>query len=280
MVSSVISADTVQNLTAVILLWIQAVLINNVCIEHKLSRDNSLFPGLFYVIFISYIPESLTLHPVLLANTFLIAGFVNIIQSSKHVDIRHYLFNGGLFLTLSMLIFPSYVLFIAVGLFGFYNMKSLKTAGNIQFITGILTSLFLIFGLQYLTEGKWDFQFFYSPVWQSALSILPDARSWTFIIVFAVSLLASLWFYPELITKKNIQSRKKIEIFYLIQLSVFLSTIFFFHNTPLELMTVAFPVGTLVGLRLSEIKSPLIVEIIHLVLIGGLLYNHYTSFNI
>lgn len=276
-VSSWIPSGFVQNIFAVFIIWIQAILINNMCIEHKLSRENTLFPGLFYALLISFIPESLALHPILLANTFLIAGFANIIHSAKQVDIRHFLFNAGFFLILAVMFYPSYILFILIGLFGFYSIKSLKPMENLQFITGILSGIILVLGLQFLIYNSWEFHLFFSPVWKTGITALSTLPAWIFIIMMVLVLIASIGFYPDLISKKNIQTRKKIELIYLIQISMLISVVFFFHGQILEVLLVAFPVGMLTGLRLSEIRSHVFAEVVHLILLTGLLLNHYLS---
>lgn len=275
--TSFINNATAQNFFAVILLWIQTILINNTCIEHKLSRENTLFPGLFYALMISFTPAGLSLHSLLLANTFLILGLINVIHSSKHVDLRHFLFNAGFFLTLAMFIYPAYLFFIGIGLFGFYTLKTLKPIGNLQFFTGIITGLILVSGTQYLIEGSWMTGVNFSPFWQVAPQAMPDLTSWIFITIYAFILFSTIGFYPDLISKKNIQSRKKIELIYVVQLSTLLSAVFFFQGNLLEIMVLGFPLGTLIGLRLSELKSPVFAEVIHLILLSGLFINHYLS---
>ena len=212
---------------------------------------------------------------MLLANTFLIIGFINIFDSSKQVDLRNFLFNAGFFLTLALFIYPAYLFFVAIGLFGFYNLKSLKPIGNLQFLSGIITCLILVSGMQYLIEDRWMTEVNFSPFWQVGPKAMPDFTTWIFITMYAFVLIATIGFYPDLIAKKNIQNRKKIELVYVMQLSTLVSAVFFFQGNLLQVMVLAFPLGTLMGLRLSELKSPIFAEVIHLILLSGLFIIQY-----
>jgi hypothetical protein len=246
--------------------------------EHKLGRENSLFPGLFYILLMTLLPEGLSLHALLLANTFLILGFNNIIDSTKHVDIRHFLFNSGFFLTIAAFIYQPYLLLLIIGLISYYNIKSLKPMGNIQYITGILTAFVLFFGVQYLITGNFEYQINFQFISKDIFTVPASVN----LVIFGVINLAFVGFvlsqYNLISIKKNIQTRKKIELGYVLMFSMLILTLLFFHQKPIEMLTLAFPLGTLTGLRLAEFKSVVWAEMTHLFLLIGLLLIHYYQY--
>jgi len=67
-----ISDALIQNIVANLLIFVHVLLINYICIKHKLSREITLFSGLFYVLFVSLLPDNMVLSNALIANTFII----------------------------------------------------------------------------------------------------------------------------------------------------------------------------------------------------------------
>ncbi|MFZ1703513.1 MAG: DUF6427 family protein [Saprospiraceae bacterium] len=267
-----------QNFIAIILLWLHSILINNIVNSNKLSKETGLLSGLFYVLLMSMSSEGLSLHPILLANTFLLLGIHNIMESSKEVDIRHLLFNTGLFLSLAAFIYPPYFVIVVLGLLGFNTVKSFKAIGLIQYIIGIISSFIIILGIQYLIQGVISFQLPVSiidhRVWSNSLT----PNTLIFVLSFVFCLLFMLIQYPGIISKKNIQTRKKIELFYLLILFSIIVKLIFFYNQSLELTILALPVGLLLGIWAAENKSVVFAEIIHLMLLVCLFILHYNIF--
>lgn len=276
-ISSLIPNSFFVNVLTIILMWIQAVLINNVVNNHKLSRENSVLPGLWYVLIFSLVPATASFHPLLLANTFLILGFVNVIESTKQVDIRHYLFNAGLFFTIAAFVYTPYIVMLLPGFLGFYVFKSLKPSGNLQFIVGILTGFILIFGSYYIITGQIHAGIYLHFLKPDQLFIMPEISVLVFFGLYLFGLAYSLFYYPELIFKKNIQTRKKIETAYLVTLFTAVTVILFFDNQIGQIAILAFPLGTLIGIQTAENKSILFSEILHLIFVGGLIYIQFLS---
>lgn len=260
------------HLLSVLLIWIQAILINNLVNSHKLSKENSVLPGLWFALLISLIPPTASLNPIIIANTFLILGFVNIIESTKQVDIRHNLFNAGLFFTIASFIYTPYTLMLLPGFIGFYIFKSLKPSGNLQLLTGVVTAVLLIFGSYYISTGQIHSGVYLRFIHPGQLFQMPEYSIFVFSGLYLLALAYSLFCYPDLIFKKNIQTRKKIEITYLISLFTALTVIMFFDNHIGQIVILAFPLGILIGIRTAENKSILLSEIFHLIFLGGLIY--------
>jgi hypothetical protein len=264
-----------QNIFAVIVLWVQSILINTMVSTHKLGRETTLFAGLFYVLFFSLSKESLALSPILLSNLFLILGIYNIVELTKHVDIRHHLFNSGLFITISALIYPPYLLIVILGVIGFHTMKSLKSYGNIQYLTGVLSALILIFGFQYVTNGVLEHSFYFQLIKFDFLKNVIPLPLKILISLYVLFIIIVLFQYSDLMSKKSIQTRKKIELFYLLLVFFGFSAIIFYKNDPTDIYTIALPLGVLFGIRLSELKSITISEIVHLFLLICLIFIQY-----
>ncbi len=264
-----------QNIIAIIVLWIQSIFINTIASTHKLGRETTLFAGLFYVLLISLSKESLALSPVLSANLFLIIGIFNIVESTKQVDIRHYLFNSGFFLTIAGLIYPPYLFTILFGFIGFYAMKPLKSFGNIQYLAGVSASYILVFGIQYLVSGTIQHNFAFQFIQLSFLKNIISQQLVILISVYIVILIFVFLQYTDLMSKKSILTRKKIELFYVLMLFYGIAALLFYNNDSMDMFMMALPLGTLFGLRISEFKSVTTSEIIHLLLLACLIFIQY-----
>lgn len=274
-ISSLFSSPIWGNSIGILILWLQSVLINNLVNYHKLSRENTLFPGLMYVLFVSILPDTLYLNPVTITYLFVISGISNIVQAGKQIDIRHHVFNAGMFFTLSAFISAENLYFAIFGILGFYNLKTLKWRENLQYMIGILTAFIFVFSLQYLFGQPLEFPVVFS--WLHLTSLTGGLTNTVLCGVICYVLILFFVFiqYPRITEKKNIQTRKKIELFYFFMFFLLLSFLSLKMDEPSDLIYLALPLGALTGIWMADQKSMLINELIHLLALGSLLVSQY-----
>ena len=274
-ITSIFSSPVSSNIVSIIVLWLQSILINNIVNNHKLSKENTLFPGLMYVIFISILPGTLYLNPVIITYLLVISGLFNVVEAGKQIDIRSHVFNAGLFFALSAFISSENLYFIIFGIVGFYSLKTLKLKQNLQYTIGVLSAFIFLFSLQYLLNQPPDFQVIFS--W-THLTNLTNALP-TPVVVTLICYLIILIFvfiqYPNITEKKNIQTRKKIELFYLFMFFLLVSFLSLKMDNTSDLLYLALPFGTLTGIWMADQKTILMSEFIHFFALGSLLISHY-----
>src|SRR5690606_5911182 len=95
------------------------------------------------------------------------------------------------------------------------------------------------------------------------------------LILFSLFLLFVLFQYPNIISKKNIQVRKKIELFYVLLFFLLLTWLTLHLDKPDYLMYLGLPLGTLTGIWMADNKSVLVNELLHLLVLGALITSQY-----
>jgi len=81
---------------AAMLVFVQAVLVNALVAKFRIANEITYFPGVFYVLLSSCIPEFHYLSPALMANTFYILAFYELFDTYKKLSAASWLFNLGL----------------------------------------------------------------------------------------------------------------------------------------------------------------------------------------
>ena len=129
---------------AFFLVFIQAVFINITIARFRVATETTLFPGLFYCLITSMMPEFLTLSPILLANTFLIMGMYHFFDVYKNNYASSGIFDAGLWLGTASLFHFSFVLFLFWGILGLGILRGIRPKEFFMFFIGFLVSFFLL----------------------------------------------------------------------------------------------------------------------------------------
>ena len=67
---------------------------NIIIAKFRMASSVSLFPGLFYVLLVSMLPEFLTLSPALLANTFFIIAIWELFETYRKNEVSGNIVNS------------------------------------------------------------------------------------------------------------------------------------------------------------------------------------------
>lgn len=146
------------NVTLAFLLVIsQAILINSSLVNHKIIARNTLLPFLLYVVLMSYTPVVQTVHPVLIANLFLILALN--LNMSIYLKPEPYkeIFNSTFFVSLASLFYlPSLIFLILIWIsLLIYRISSLREW--IITLSGLLAPYLFIAFYYYWTDSFGDF---------------------------------------------------------------------------------------------------------------------------
>ncbi|MBL0046539.1 MAG: hypothetical protein IPP32_00340 [Bacteroidetes bacterium] len=101
-----------QMILAFLILIAQAFLLNYICDKYNILSKKTYFPALVYVIFMSCSKLLLTLHPILLANLFLLLSIERIFNSYHKDEAFGHVFDAGFYIGIaSLFYFPALILF-------------------------------------------------------------------------------------------------------------------------------------------------------------------------
>ncbi len=276
-----ITGAVAQNIFANFLIFGQALMLNQLFIKHRLSKEITLFAGLFYILFVSIMPENTVLSTALVANTFIILALFNILDTYKLPQATAKIFNAGVMIGMASVFYSAYFTFIIFGIIALLQLRSFKIYEKLQFIIGVGIPYFLLFTYRYWFGIKFldlDFIkeiFFRMPVIRTEELIL-------FYLSFAV-LLGSVVYvflnYNSLIAKKSIQVQKKIDILFWLLLFTLISFLVFNTENVYHLVIVALPLSLLVAAQISDSKYKLFYEVGHIFILSLIFISHYKLIN-
>lgn len=273
-----LSDALLQNIIANLLIFIQALFINHISNKHRLSTQATLFPGLFYVLYISLVVQNNVLSDVLIGNLFIILAVKNFLETYKLPQATPYIFNSGFYIGLASLLYTPYFIFIIFGTLVLWQLRSFKLLENLQFLIGVFSPYFLLFTYKYWMDLAFvDLHFV-----QNIFFSLPAIKSVNLSILIstgslALTLLMTVLAYGKLTSKKTIQTQKKIDLIYWLLLFCFIAFLIFNTSNTMHLLTLAFPLSVLVGCIVGNAKTNVIYELLHIYLIGVIFL---TQFNI
>ena len=264
------------NTIVTLLIFITAVMINELTAEHRLGRSVNLFPGLFYCIFASLIPNFLLPVGLHFANLFLIWGIGQILSTYRKSNCADTIFNIGFLFSLASCFYFSYAIFLLLGVIGLNMMRTLKINEIIILISGFLVPYLLIatwmFWYDRLDEF-WAFQ-----ALQGGGIIQSDwveiLFPWIVLGVFGFILLWSLVIHPRITSRKKMQEQQKINIIYWVALFSLFSIFIQAKMDLSHLLILSIPLGIVVGLWMTTISTTL-SEILHLFLFTGIIFFQY-----
>jgi hypothetical protein len=261
------STPLFENIFAIILVFVQGVLINRIVIINRLSNGIHLFAGLFYILIISMIPAGQYLSPILIANTFFILGLTDLFYAFKRAETSGKIFNAGFWIGFSAMFYSPYIIFTIFGLIGLSVLRVFKLKEAFQFLIGILTILFLI-----SVYGYWNYSdlSFFGAYFENFgfVNFVMDGNYFNYgkLILFSILITMAILSYNRNTIKKSIQARKKIDVLYWLMLFSGISMLFFSSLNIYHLEIVAIPLAIFLGFRAFNMKSRPMAELLHLTL--------------
>ncbi len=266
-----------QSLIACGLVFLQSCMIVFMFTRQRFSRENTLFSGLFYILFVSFFPENGTLSGALIANTFFIIGVINLMELFKISSPTIFLFNSGFFIGLAGLFYIPCFLFVLFAIIAVLSLRSFKLIETLQLFSGVLTPVFLLFAFTYLNDLSFD------PIRNMLLHAglnltLPSDINWVSIlllIVFCLCVLFAILNYSTVTGKKMYQIQKKLDIIYWIIAFSALSIVLFRTSVFTPAILLSIPLAFIFGILLSESKNYLLAESVHFVFLFVVLFAQF-----
>jgi hypothetical protein len=253
-----------------VLIFIHVILINQLFINSRLSREMTLLAGLLYVIFNSVIAEGIMLSPILMANTFVLLAVIDLMKTYKTPNPSAYIFNAGFFLSLASLFYTPYIVLFLFGVFSILLLRSFQVYEKLQYTAGYIVPYFFLFTFKYWEDLKFVELSFFKEIFFR----MPDYKFIGFELwylsfgFFVLCILFALLNYSKLTGKKSIQVQKRLDILYWYIVFCVVSFLVFSTDGILHLLSLSLPLSILIGIWVSDSKSRITHELLHILIVA------------
>lgn len=255
----------------VLILVIGAFMLNFLEFSYRLDKDFHLFPGVFFVLFSAYDTSFVVWSPIHLANVFLLVAVYMLMGLGRKTVERGTLLNIGIFLGVSALFYPTYLVFLLFGAIALYVQRGFS---SLEFLIIALGA-----GLVYYLAGSMSYLFDYWDTFASHQGLA--AYDWLDksaneklvpigLIVWGILVLIMLFQYAVFTQKRTIQAQRRVSIlFWLLLCSSF--TLLIQKNVGTgNALVAAVPLAYLSGIWFFNLKKNW-TEFLHFLLFLGAL---------
>ena len=252
---------------SIALILYQAFQVNRLVSLNRLTRENTLFPGLFYILLVSLTGEFIPLLPVLLANTFVIILLMDVFKQTRNIELPMNMFNVGLWAGISSLFYTPYLIYLGLGMFGVLYLRTYKWLDTLRAILGFVVPYFLLCTILFLNGQLHTF----IPVHFGDVFALLDLRrvltwqNYTVLAFYGMIILMAVITSGTYNSGLNIHVRKKINVLFITMMGG-LILIALVANTGIDsLIFLALPLGVFMAAMFLELEKQF-AEIIHFLL--------------
>lgn len=261
-------AGQTADIVAMALLLLQAFFLNYFISEHRLASEVSLFPGLFYILVSSMLPEFLHLSPLLMANTFFLIVLAEAYATYKQVDCAGRIFNIGFWTGVGALFYPSYLFLIVVGFVGLNILRAFKFRERLMLLTGLLAPFVLISVYYFWTDQFWVFWLERVPESFAFLDFRPTPNWLAFrsLAIFGILILVVLFSYRSYLFKQTMQVQRKVNILFWGLLATAFTLLIQADIGIGHLLITAVPVGIMLSFNFIRLPNRM-AEVIHLLIV-------------
>lgn len=266
-------AGQTADMVAMALLLLQAFFLNYFVSEHRLASEVSLFPGLFYILASSMLPEFLHLSPLLMANTFFLIVLAEIFAIYKKVDCADRIFNIGFWAGVGALFYPSYLFLIVVGFVGLNILRAFRLRERLMLLIGLLAPYILISAYFFWTDQFFAFWQGRLPAGFAFLDFIstPNLLVFRSLAIFGILILVALFSYRSYLFKQNMQAQRKINILFWSLLATAFTLLMQADIGIGHLLVTAVPIGIMLSFNFIRMPNRM-AEVIHLLMLVIVLF--------
>jgi uncharacterized protein DUF6427 len=252
-------------LLSILIVYLQALMLNRLIIRNRITQELTLFPGLFYILLVSFFPEYNGLSAPLLANTFVILALDRLWSTHKDVGNASRIFTAGFWFSVAFLFYFGYIVLFLCGILGLSMLRTVKPREWLQFLIGFLAPLSIVGMLDYLMHSDISDiqQHFTEQIGFLDIDIPVGWPLYLQMTLFGALVILVVFNYASFTLKKNIHVQKKVNLMYmwlflLFGILLLQSGIFYEEWTVLSL-----PLACFIAMFFVRSRQWLILEIIH-----------------
>jgi hypothetical protein len=256
-----------------VLLIVQAFLINIMVQEHRISREVTLFPGLFYLLIVNSVPGFFQATGPLIANTFIIYALWQMMAIYRKPACADSIFNIGLAIGIGSLFYFSLFSLAIWGLLGLNTLRAFRMKEFLIFLSGIIVPYILGFtwffwtdkaGLFYQNHFQAHFGFNGIPYVDSLMDYWVNGL----MVILVLTVLLSGRVY---MLKQNIPIQKKITIVQWSLLFLILSLVIQLNFEWEHWIITGVPLGVFISMNFFHLKKG-VAESLHMLWFVAILF--------
>lgn len=268
-----------QQIFATILILGQSILLNILVNSNKITREPSFAPAIGYVLLMSVVNSFSAFSPMLLANTFIIAGLFELFRAYKQRSGMGAFFNFGFWIAIASTCYYSASVYLLLGIVALFILRTFDPREMVSMLSGFF-SVYLLLG----TYFYWNDQlgsFLHNQVGVNYTFHLAGKLQLLGIMVATGFALVLLW---AIINAQNFGHKTSTQVqmyqsllFWMMVISIF--SLFSQQSISIEhLIITAVPLGIFLGYNLSLIGNALVAEFLHLAIFLAVVASRYQDF--
>ena len=262
---------------AMLLIFIEAVILTAIINNNRINVQNNLLPGLFFCLFSCAFPEFLRLHPVILANFFYLLAFGSVLKAAKTPKEVGSIFNAGIWLGLGSLFYFSLIVLVLWLFIAFSIVRSFRFRERLMVLAGLFVPYFLTAVIYFWNDKLllfYDQQFLKNI---DLLSIINNFSVYAFakLSVFAFFIIFAVLSINQYFQKRSSGTQRIFRTLYWALLISGLSIFFQSHVGYAHLLLLVPPLSIFAGITFTQMTARF-AEAIHLLLMLGALGIQYS----
>lgn len=265
-----------QSILAIILIYVQAILINIETNNNRLFLMQNGIPGMLYAFFSSFFIAQQGLSPALISMTFVLLASFDAFRVYKKNTATTNIFNTGLLLGIATLIYPPCILLIIALFIEIGVLRSFSIKERLQYLSGLIAVYWIIGAICYFFRADIFHNFSAFTIFGSVNILVPKGlkESWPLIAIY-LTLMIVLASHYNFMKKKGIESRKKIDYFFWFLLFSLLPIFLFEDIDESHVFYLAVPFAVLFSMSLANQKNNARSELIHVIMLLAIFLSLY-----
>ena len=252
----------------ILLVFLHAVMLNRIVIRNRMTQQMTLFPGLFYILIVSFFPSFDSVSSPLIGNTFLLLALDQLYASQKKSGSASRIFSAGFWLGTAFMCYFGFSVLFLWGLVGLSMLRTVKSREWLQYLFGYLTPIAMIGMLTYVLTG--DIEAIRAHFDQAAfLDLGFDSGLMTYLqfAFFGLLFIIAMFNSASFTLKTNIHVQKKISMLYWLMFFVFSIVLVQSNVGQNEFVALGIPLGCFIAMLFIRSKQLLLLEIFHFALL-------------
>lgn len=264
-----VSSSWVQGLLASLLVYVQALIINRLCIKHRIAKEMTLIPGLIYITISAILPDFLSLSPMLIGITFIIIAVHLLFNTYNSAIASSDIFSAGFLIGLASIFYFPYYYFFVISFIALIILKSFTFKERIQHALAWMIPTFLLWVWEYFNnyDQRVIPDFFSANFGINQVLFIQDIKSLIISVLIGILVLIFIFNFTNYTKQKVTSTQKKISILYWVLVYSGIVLLMIEHLEYSHLFTFLFPSAIFTTLSLLNFKNKIISEIIFLILL-------------
>jgi hypothetical protein len=257
-------------LFGILLVYFQALQLNRVVIQNRMTHELTLFPGMMYVLIVSYFPAYDGLSSPLLANTFVLIALESLFSTHKKTGAAGRIFDAGFWLSLAGLFYFGYTVLLLFGIVGLSALRTLKSREWLQYFIGYVTPISIIAMLDFILHGDLNNLTMHIADNFGTFNLeFSGTRTFIHVGFFAVLLLVSVMSFGSFKQRKNIHTQKKVDLILWLLLFGFTVALIQTGIDASDWIVLVIPLSSFMAMIIAQSKQFIVFEVVHFLFLAG-----------